>query len=198
MTTLLRASRAIVVAALFVLTTSAASAQDRTAAPAGPASDAMRLGVLGGFEFEDETGFGLRGDLELMPLAKVGEGTLKLLGSASWTYFSEDEGGIEATSNVFRLIPGVRLDVPLQDRLGVYGDAGLGLYHARVNVEADFGFGTIDEDDSETSFLFRFAGGGYYEVNESVRVVAELGLLPHLGDFDITPFTLFGGVSFAF
>lgn len=158
----------------------------------------MRLGVLGGFEFEDETGFGLRGDLEFMPLAKVGEGTLKLLGSASWTYFSEDEFGIDTTANVFRFIPGVRLDFPLQDRLGVYGDAGLGLYHARVSVEGDFGFGTIDEDDSETSLLFRFAGGGYYEVNDSLRVVAELGVLPHFGDFDITPVTLFGGVSFAF
>lgn len=193
--------RAVVVAAMFLFAASASAQDGRTDATTTPADTAMRAGVLGGFEFEDDTGFGLRGDLELMPLSRLGNGTLKLLGIASWTHFSQDEGGIDATTNVFRLIPGVRATFPLQDRLGVYADGGLGIYHARLSIDDVFipGFGDVDgRDDSETSLLVRFAGGGFYEVSETLRVVAEIGLLPHFGDFDITPFTLFGGVSFAF
>jgi hypothetical protein len=194
MKTPLRALRAVVVAATFSLAATASAQGAGT-------DDAMRVGLLGGFEFEDETGFGLRGDLELMPLMTVGTGSLKLLGSVSWTYFSEEAGGIDVTTNVFRFIPGIRLDYPLQDQLGFYGDAGLGLYHARLSVDDVVipGIGTVEGgDDTETSLLFRFAAGGYYELSPNLRAVAEIGLLPHFGDFDITPFTLFGGVSYAF
>lgn len=186
---------------MFLFAASASAQGARTGATTAPADGAMRAGVLGGFEFEDETGFGLRGDLELMPLAPLGTGTLKLLGTASWTHFSEDDGGVDVTMNIFRFIPGVRATFPLEDKLGVYADGGLGLYHARLNVDDVFvpGFGNVGGvDDTETSLLVRFAGGGFYEVSPQLRLVAEIGLMPHFGDLDITPFTLFGGASFAF
>lgn len=198
MTTPLRILGAI--AATFLLA-STASAQTTPTTTVAHTDDTRRIGVLGGFEFEDDTGFGLRGDVELMPLAPVGQGTLKLLGSVGWTYFSQGEGGVDVTTNVFRFIPGVRLSYPLQDKLGVYGDAGLGLYHARLSVDDVFvpGVGNVGGgSDSETSLLVRLAAGGFYEVSPSMRIVAEVGLMPHFGDFDINPFTLFGGVSFAF
>jgi hypothetical protein len=192
MNTPIRLSRAVVVAAMFLFTASA-SAQDGTRGTYAT-DDVTRVGLLGALEFEDDTGFGLRGDIEAMPVARVGNGTLKLLGSVSWTNFGEDEGGIDVSTNVFRFIPGVRLVFPLENAVGIYGDAGLGVYHARASIE---GLG-LDESDTETSLLARFAAGGYYAFSPTMRLVAEVGVIPHFGDFDITPFTVSAGVSFAF
>lgn len=189
--TRMRVCRALIGAALFMLTASTASAQGHaTTGTTTTADNVRRLGVLGGFEFESDTGFGLRGDMEIMPLTTFGGGTLKLLGSVGWTYYSPSHSSV----NVLRFIPGVRYLHPLQDKLGVYGDGGLGLYYAHQSIDSFYGGGS----DNEVSLLIRLAGGLYYEVSPSMRVVGEIGVMPHFGDLDITPFTLLGGVSWAF
>jgi opacity protein-like surface antigen len=191
---------AIVIAAALFLTSSPAFAQVYGTTGNISSPDATRVGILGGVEFEDDTGYGLRGDLELMPVMQIGNGNLKLLGSLAWTRFSEDEAGFDVTTNVFRFIPGIRLTFPMANTFGIYGDGGVGIYHARISQDEVVvpGFGTVGGDDDETSVLLRVAGGAYYDVSASMRVLGEVGYQPHFGDFDIDPVTLFGGVSFAF
>jgi opacity protein-like surface antigen len=192
---------AIVIAAALFLTSSPAFAQVYGTTGNASSPDATRIGILGGVEFEDDNGYGLRGDLELLPLMQIGNGNLKLLGSLGWTRYSQDAVFGDITTNVYRFIPGVRLTFPMADTVGIYGDGGVGVYHARFDQDDVVvpGVGTIGGDDDETSLLLRFAGGAYYDVSPNLRVLAEVGYLPHFGDLDeLDPVTLFGGVSFAF
>jgi hypothetical protein len=203
MTSPYRAFRIVIAAAVFLLTSSTALAQATYGTTSNASSpDATRVAILGGVEFEDDNGYGLRGDLELMPVMQIGNGNLKLLGSLGWTRFSQDESGFDdVTTNVFRFIPGVRLTFPMADTVGIYGDGGVGVYHARFDQDEVVvpGVGTIGGDDDETSLLLRVAGGAYYDVSPNLRILGEVGYLPHFGDLDeLDPVTLFGGVSFAF
>lgn len=137
------------------------------------------LGGLVGLEAGNETGLQLRVDGEV-PITRFTP-KLQLAGvaSASFANLSHD-------LKVFEIMPAARITYEATRQFGAYGDVGLGLFHAWV------------DDSSDTGAVMRFLGGGYYQVNPKLRVVGEIGVHPHFGDYDDTTFTLMAGAKFLF
>jgi opacity protein-like surface antigen len=170
-----------------------------TRAQAGAPAQNLSAGGFVGFELGDADGFALRFDGE-MPFQKLSpQVALSFVGSLGYSRFSEEVGFIDASTNLFKIIPAARFTLPLNPQLDVYGDAGLGLYYFSSSFEATVpGFGTVDAgDDSGFGFMLRLGAGGFYKVNPQLKIGAELGLSPYFGDVDTTNFTIMGGVMFA-
>lgn len=150
----------------------------------GATARALRVAGLAGLEVASgETGLGLRVDGEL-PIQPMGPSVeLSAVGSLGYTRFSDtsstDSGDYSQATNVLRLVPAARFSMPLAPRLGVYGDAGLGLYWARTSVETPFG----DGSESGVGVTMRFAAGSGYDVTRQLRLGAELAWNPYFGDF---------------
>lgn len=193
-----KTTRQVLMAVVLVLPL-AASAQTRQTPTRAPATvdDAFRMGLLAGFEFADENGWGLRvdGEYDLQTLA---EGVkLGAVGSLGWSNFSDEAFGIDVSTNVFKLVPAARFTFPLADAFGLYADAGLGLYWARTEIDSNNPLFGSDDDDA-FGLTLRGAGGAFYQVSDQLRVGGELGVNPYFGDFDETTFNLFASVNYRF
>ncbi len=180
----------------------AARAEAQGAPPRLTAGDAvmpqaLSAGGLIGFEFASgTTGLGLRLDGEL-PIQAIGPKVdLSAVGSLGFTRFSDTtttaNGDYSQSTNIFKLVPAARFTLPLAPAVAVYGDAGLGLYWARSSVGTPFG----DASTSGVGVTMRFAAGGVYDVNDKVRVGAELGWNPYFGDLSEDTFSVLGSVMF--
>ncbi len=167
------------------------------------AGEPLRLDALLGFEFVDgNTGFRLRvdGETGIKKLAP----NLRLSGvlSLGFSHFSDDQSAlglsVDATSNVFDLIPAARFTFDLAPRFSVYGDAGLGLYYISTSVKTTFPppYGSSPASDSAFGVTVRLAPGAYYAIDDRMRIGAELGLNLHLGDWDQHSVTLLGAFSY--
>ena len=176
-----------------------ASAQDprRVVAPDASTPQALRVGGLVGFDIANgETGFGLRADGEL-PIQAIGPRIdLTAVGSLGFTRFSDSSstslGSYSQSTNLFKLVPAARFTLPLTPAVGVYGDAGLGLYWARSSVDTPFG----DGSSSGVGVTMRFAAGGFYEMTPQLRLGAELGLNPYFGDFSEDTLSVLASLTF--
>ncbi len=160
----------------------------RTVTTGAATGQALRIGGLAGFDFtEGETGFGLRVDGEL-PIQTIGPRVdLGVLGSLGYTRFANSVTGIygrtSQSTNILKLVPAARFTIPLARRVGVYGDAGLGVYLARSSVETASPFGRADSTRTSAGVTVRLGAGGFYDVGERLRLGAELAVNPYLGDY---------------
>jgi hypothetical protein len=196
------AARAALAAALLCAAPALAQAQDlpRRAsrrAPAESTEAGLRLGGLLGFEFGDgDTGLALRVDGE-MPVSTLDRNVgLNGLVSLGYSRFSDENRDLRWTTNVVKLVPALRFVLrEIAPQLGLYGDAGLGLYYVNTNWR-ERRVGVFRDDDSGVGIALRFAGGAFFDVNERLRVGAELGVNPYFGDFDQTTVTLLAALSY--
>jgi opacity protein-like surface antigen len=160
------------------------------------ADGGLRLAGLLGFEFANgDTGLALRGDGE-MRIADLAP-NLHLSGVLSLGYsrFSDDNFRVDVTTNLVKLVPALRLTIPVAPQFGVYGDAGLGLYYASTTVRDNLS--GLDASDSDVDFTMRFAAGAFFDLNERLRLGAELGVNPYFGDLvDDTTWTLLASLSY--
>jgi hypothetical protein len=169
----------------------------RTVATDGGTAQVLRVGALAGFELTDgETGLGFRADGEL-PIQALGPRIdLSAAGSLGYTRFSDSvstgTGDYSQSTNILKLVPAARFSMPLAPRLGVYGDAGLGLYWARSSVETPFG----DASEDGVGVTMRFAAGSGYDVTEELRLGAELAWNPYLGDFSSDTFSVLASLMY--
>ena len=155
----------------------AAQAQSRRSSAPTQSGNGIWLGGLFGLEAGNESGYQLRFDAEF-PIARlVPNLQLSGVGSASFA-------GMSHSLNVLEFIPAARFTWSATPQIGAYGDVGLGLYHAWQHSASD------------TGATMPLRAGGYYEVNSTTRLFAELGLHPHFGDYDDTTFTLMIGAKF--
>lgn len=174
-----------------------ASAQSRGAGRYSQPS--MRLGGLIGFDSGDLDGLALRLDGEL-DLQRISPNVMLVgVGSVGYSHLSEDLGfGYDVTNDVFTIMPAARLAVELAPQVGVYGDVGLGLYHASVEVDVLDPFtgrrGTAD--DSATGLAMRLGAGAWFAIAPNVRLVGEIALHPYFGDYDDDTFTFMVGATF--
>jgi hypothetical protein len=157
---------------------------DATPASDPAASRSLRVGALIGFDF-GSLGFSVRGDAEL-PFAVIASNVLLSgVGSLGLTRFSKDGNGpIEGASQIIlKLVPAARLTYLVAPQIGVYGDAGLGVYYGRTSYDAASG---VPEFASDGGFglTFRFAGGGFYELSDQLRLGAEIGVNPFLWQYE--------------
>ncbi|HSD19802.1 MAG TPA: outer membrane beta-barrel protein [Anaeromyxobacter sp.] len=182
----MRARGSLAAALALALLSGGALAKDvpRAVATEASAAQALRVGGLLGFDLTDgESGLGLRVDGEL-PIQRIGPRIdLSAVGSLGFTRFSDSTttaiGKYSQSTNIVKLVPAARFTIPLAPQLGVYGDAGLGLYWARTSI------GTPLEDTSSNGVgvTMRFAVGGRYDVTERLGLGGELGWNPFLGDY---------------
>ncbi len=195
---------AVALAALLAVPVVASAAPPRKggttkAASAPSSSKELTIGGVVGAELGTLDGFMLRvdGEMPIQPLSpKI---SLSGVGSIGFSRMSKDVGGVEASWNVFSVIPTARFTMPAAPLIDVYGDAGLGLYYASFSSSWTNPLdGTVvDVSDSTTGFLMRFAVGGHYKLNPRTKLTAEIGLVPYFGDADTTNWTLAVGAMFA-
>jgi len=151
----------------------AAQAQSRR----NTSSNGIWLGGSFGLEAGDLSGLHLRFDGEFPITRLVPELQLSGVGSVSYAALSHDVNDLE-------LVPAARFTWAATPQVGAYGDVGMGLYHAWADGASD------------TGVTMRFGGGGYYELNPTVRLFGEVALHPHFGDYNDTTFTLLVGAKF--
>lgn len=179
---------AALAAALALPTTSFAQAR-RSSGAGSTAAGTRALSIGGGlgFEFGDDDGFGLRLD-GVLPLQQLSPTvSMGLVGTAGFTHWGDSYGGVDASVNLLKLVPAVRIGIAAAPKISLYGDAGLGLYLGRSKVESDF----YDHSESAVGVTMRFAGGALVEVSPVLSIGGELGINPYFGDFEDTTLSLF-------
>ncbi|HVO19605.1 MAG TPA: hypothetical protein VMU15_10135 [Anaeromyxobacter sp.] len=171
-----RSITGLVLAAILTAPVAAHAQSRRTAAPPSNGSG-IWLGGMFGLEAGNDSGYQLRFDGEF-PIARlVPNLQLSGVGSASLA-------GLSSNKHVLEFVPAARFTWFATPQLGAYGDVGLGLF---------------DEWQGSTSNVgatLRLGAGGYYEINSTTRLFAELGLHPHFGDYNDTTFTMLIGAKF--
>jgi hypothetical protein len=175
-----------------------AQPQPRRSSRPAPAPDGgLRLGGLLGFEFGDgDTGLALRVDGE-MPVATLAPNlVLNGVVSLGFSRFADETRDFRFTTNIVKVVPALRFVLKeIAPQFGLYGDAGLGLYYVNTNFR-ERPVNVFRSDDSGVGIVMRFAGGTFYDVNDRLRIAAELGVNPYFGDFDQTTVTLLAALTY--
>ena len=173
---------------------SSGSSQYAAASPAGGASLSSPLSLGGwiGYETDDLDGLQLRFDA-VVPVQRLApQLALSVVGSVGYSRLTRSELGTHFTANILKLVPAVRFTLPLNPRVSVYGDAGLGLYWAGEDVD----YGPNTASNTDVGFMFRFGVGGFYQVNARTEIGVSFYLDPMLGGYDDTTFSIMAGALF--
>jgi len=198
-----RSLLAAALAALLVVPAAAAAQAKRTPAkpatrtqapPARSGMQALSVGGFVGYEMGDLDGLTLRLDAE-MPIQKLNpQLSLSGVGSISYSRLTDSAFGLDVTANILKVVPTARINFPLNPQLSVFGDAGVGLYYASVSADSPFG-GSVS--DSTIGLMLRLGAGGFFQVNERMKVGAELQLDPMIsGDYDDTTIAILVGLMY--
>ena len=150
------------------------------AATAQASGSGFALGILGGAEWGDASGYQLRLDGEV-PIFRAAP-NLQLAGVGSLSY-----SGLEDDISVFELLAAARLIYSANPQFGGYADLGLGF------ARADH-----PDVDAATGATMRLGVGAFYQMNRQMRFPLELMFHPHWGDYDQTTTTLMLGARFQF
>jgi hypothetical protein len=170
-----RSFTGLFVAALLALP-AAANAQTHGSS----SSERFSLGVLGGAEWGDSSGYQFRLDGEV-PIVKAAP-NLRVSGLVSVSY-----SGLEHSISVFEIVPAARLTYQANPQFGGYADLGLGFARASApNV------------NSVSGATMRIGVGAFYQMNSQVKFPIELAFHPHWGDYNQTTTTLMIGAKFSF
>jgi len=171
-----------------------------------------RAAALVGLDLgEGDTAFKVRADLET-PLYRLAPRTL-LSGVLSAGYMRGGEDppaqtvlGVttdaKATSNIFEVVPALRVGYSVLPRLTLQADAGIGFYYFMANVKTTSsvpGFPplSVNLDDSGFGAVIRLAGGATFEVGPRASIAAEvLGINFRRGDGSATTVSILMGASF--
>jgi outer membrane protein with beta-barrel domain len=192
---------AALLAAPFAASAQATKARGPTTRATGTTTqpgDGLSVGGFIGFETGDLTGLALRADAELPFQQLSPQLKLSLVGSLGYTHFGKDVPFGDITFNVVQAIPAVRLTLPINPQLDLYGDGGLGLYYYRFTSKQTlppFAF-VVDDSGSGLGLLMRLAVGGFYKVSPQLRLGAEVGVLPYFNKIDTTDLTILVGAMF--
>lgn len=174
--------------------------------------ESWRMAVLVGLDLgEGDTAFKARADLETSLYRLAPRTMLSGLISAGYMRGGEDPPaqtlfGIttdaKATSDVFELVPAVRVGYALLPRLGVHADAGIGFYYVSTSAKVTTSGGglpplSVSASDNGFGAVIRLAGGAAFEVSPNASVAAEvLGINWRRGDGSATTVSILMGVSF--
>jgi len=174
--------------------------------------ESWRAAVLVGLDLgEGDTAFKVRADLET-PLYRLAPGTLlSAVLSAGYMRGGEDPPAqtllgvttdAKSSTNVFELVPAVRVSYAVLPRLGIHADAGIGFYYFTADVKATTSVPglpplTVNANDSGFGAVIRLAGGAALEVSPRASVAAEvLGINFRRGDGSATTVSILMGASF--
>ncbi len=183
---------------------SSTKAAPAKAAPAPTAAvQTNSIGGWIGYEMGDLDGLQLRGEY-VMPYQKLSpQVALSFVGAIGYSYLTTSTatpfGDADTTANVLKFVPAARFSMPVAPQFTLFGDAGLGLYWASVNVKtpAGFGLGTTSASSSDVGFMLRFGVGGFYKLNPKMQIGASLYLDPMFGGYEDNTFTILAGLAYA-
>ncbi|HYD40762.1 MAG TPA: outer membrane beta-barrel protein [Anaeromyxobacter sp.] len=161
------------VLAAALLAPAAAAAQTSTG------GSGFALGVLGGVEWGDDSGYSLRLDGEV-PIVRASP-NLQLAGVVSVSY-----SGLDNDVSLLEAVGAARLIYQANPQFGGYGDLGLGF--SRMNRPGDDGTGAT----------MRIGLGAFYQMNRQVQFPLELMFHPRWGDEMDSTTTLMVGAKFRF
>ncbi len=204
---------AVALAAL--LASPAASAQAKPApasASAHPAGTGAGVSIGGfvGYETDDLDGFNLRFDGEI-PIQRLSpQLMLSGVGSVGLSFLSTSVGGYPGfqywsgdwNATILKIVPAVRFTIPLSPQFSLFGDAGLGLYHAWLSTDYAVAspiypyYATATAKGSDTGFMFRFGAGGFFQLSPRMKLSLMVQLDPMLGDYNDTTFSFLAGLMF--
>lgn len=182
---------------------SASAAPPPSSPSTGSALEGLEVGGLVGYEADTVSGLSLRVDgalpfRDLSPQVK-----LSLVGSLGYSRLSEGVLYGDFTSNVFKIVPAARLSVPLNPRLSLFGDVGVGLAFVSAKVETNVPFlGRSSSSASTVNLMMRFGAGTWYRVSPKLALGAMLELDPIHGDYGFsgrpsqTTFLVMGGAMY--
>jgi hypothetical protein len=198
-----RSLLAVVLAALLV--PAAALAAPRSSAPArsapaasGGGMEGLSVGGFIGYETDDLSGVSLRADAEMPFRALSPQINLSWVGSVGFSYLTWDTFGADLSAMVLKVIPAARFSFAVNPQVTLFGDAGLGLYYASVNLDVpDSPFKDAFEDElGGLGLMMRIGAGAFYELNPKTRLGAMLEFDPYFGDFDQSTFNIMAGAMF--
>ncbi len=111
------------------------------------------------------------------------------IGAFAWSRLSRDAVGIESSWNLLEATPGARLTLAAAPKLGVYGEAGVGLFFGRFAYS--WSFPTPGETGrNELGPSMRFGAGGLYDLNSRMRLEAGISVGRYFGDVHATTWIL--------
>jgi hypothetical protein len=142
------------------------------------------IGGAFGLEATDGfSGYQFRADGEV-PVTRLNPKVL-VSGVGTFAY-----SGLSHGVSVWKLLPAARFAVATSPVLDLYGDLGLGIYHAWNSAAGS------------TGAVMRIGGGADYLLNPNLKLWGDLALNPHFGDFgpdsSKTTFTLVVGLKGGF
>ena len=170
--------RSLLAAAL--LAPAVAFAAPAKSAPASNPLEGLQVGGFIGYETDDVSGLSLRLDGEIPFRDLSPQVKLSFVGSLGYSRLTDSQFGADITANVFKFVPAARFTMPLNPQFSVFGDVGLGLAYVSATVSSPF---FADITDSTVNLMMRFGVGGWYHVNDRLKVGAMLELDPIFGDF---------------
>jgi hypothetical protein len=197
-----RSLLAVVLAALLVPAAALAaprSAPAKASAPTtSPGIEGLSVGGFIGYETDDLSGLSLRLDGEMPFRALAPQVNLSWVGSFGFSYLTWETFGADLSASVIKLIPAARFSFAVNPQVTLFGDAGLGLYYASVNLDIpDSPFKDAFEDElGGLGLMMRIGGGAFFELNEKTRLGAMLEFDPYFGDFDQSTFLVQAGAMF--
>jgi hypothetical protein len=201
--------RRLSLAALLVALVLPASALAQSRGSASRPAAGTSLGVLVGFEDgRGGAGLALRADGILDQRWIAPKVLLSGVLSLGFTHFGEDydyydgfyRTGWERSENLFKIIPAARFTFAVAPQLGLYADAGLGLFVASWSQSWSGSAATPGwypaVDDTDVGVAMRLGGGAFFDVSRTFRLGAELAVNPYFGAGYGTSVSLMGAATF--
>jgi hypothetical protein len=196
----MKARPLLAVALAATLAPAVSSAAPRTTGSQAPSMQNLSVGGFIGYETDDLSGLALRLDGEMPFTALSEQATLSLVGSVGYSYLTEDFEGTtyDFTAHVLKVIPAARISFAINPQFTLFGDAGLGVYYAAVNIDTpDPIFNDAVEDEfGGFGIMMRIGGGAWYHLSPTMRIGAGIEFDPYFGDFDQTTFIAQVGAMF--
>jgi hypothetical protein len=164
----------------------AAISGQAAAAPAvrGP-GELLQVGGFIGYEADDVSGLALRVDGAL-PFRDLGpQVKMSWVGSLGYSHLTESRPPFSAfSSELVKLVPAARFTFPVDPKVDVVADVGLGLAFVWAKLESNIPFfGNLESTSSSRNLMMRFAAGAWLKLGPQLALGAMLELDPIFGDY---------------
>lgn len=162
----------------------------------------IRAGMAAGYEQGRSDGPTLRALLEIPSRDVSPRARLSWAVSVGWARLSRTDQDPVAerttTANVLTAVGGPRVTLLPRERVGLWAEAGAGLYHAGSRVRRDFAFGLGSrvEHRANRGLATHLGAGAWLDATPRMRVGAGLGVEPYLGGLSQISLLVQAGIAY--
>jgi hypothetical protein len=162
----------------------------------------IRAGMAAGYEQGRSGGPTLRALLEIPSRDVSPRARLSWAVSVAWARLSRNDQDPVAerttTASVLTAVGGPRVTLLPRERVGLWAEAGAGLYHAGSRVRRDFAFalGSRVEHRTHRGLAVHLGAGAWVDASPRVRLGAGLGVEPYVGGLSQTSLLVQAGFAY--